>query len=183
MRHWAVWLVLLPYVLIEAGGYSPFAAGMAPLPFPPVIGSASRLMGWIAGATGRARPLTVGSLVTGLGFALLVRASCLRPAIGPALCRRYWWIACGIARRRRSVDHRRAFSVGRSPRRHRVGVSTAPSPAPADLIATALAGGVIAQSGPALVAAFHAAALIGAGLALAAGTVAFATLKGIQPRT
>jgi len=44
------------------------------------------------------------------------------------------------------------------------------------LIATALAGAVMAQSGPALISAFHSAVLIGAGLAVAAGLVAFATL-------
>ena len=45
------------------------------------------------------------------------------------------------------------------------------------LLATALAGAVIAQSGMALVSAFHDAALIGAALALASGAVAFATLQ------
>src|SRR5262249_42676480 len=45
-------LVLLPYVLIKAGDYTPFAAGMALLPFPLIIGSASRLMGRLAETIG-----------------------------------------------------------------------------------------------------------------------------------
>ena len=52
------------------------------------------------------------------------------------------------------------------------------------LIATALAGAVIAQSGPALVGAFQGAALVGAGLAVAAGLTAFATLpEKLNPGT
>jgi predicted MFS family arabinose efflux permease len=119
--------------------------------------------------------------VTGLGFALLVRvvpqASYWTGALPAILV-----IACGMAGAvaplttavLSSVDDRHAGTAS--------GFNSAIART-GGLIATALAGGVIAQSGPALVAAFHAAALIGAGLALAAGTVAFATLKGIQPRT
>ena len=66
-------LVLLPYVLIEAGGYPPLKAGMALLPFPLIIGSASPMMGRIAERTGPRWPLTVAPLVTAAGFALLVR--------------------------------------------------------------------------------------------------------------
>jgi MFS family permease len=44
------------------------------------------------------------------------------------------------------------------------------------LVATALAGAVIAQAGTALVDAFHAAAAIGACLAILAGSAAFLTL-------
>ena len=50
------------------------------------------------------------------------------------------------------------------------------------LIATALAGAVIARTGAALVAAFHVAALVGAALALASGALTFATLRGPAPR-
>jgi EmrB/QacA subfamily drug resistance transporter len=168
-------LVLLPYVLIEAGGYSPFAAGMALLPFPLVIGSASRLMGSIAAATGPRWPLTVGSLVTGVGFALLVRVApeaSYWTSVLPAIL----VIACGMAGAvaplttavLSSVDERHAGTAS--------GFNSAIART-GGLIATALAGSVIAQSGPTLVAAFQTAALIGAGLALGSGAAAFATLK------
>ncbi len=113
-------LFLLPYVLIEAGAYSPFAAGMALLPFPLVIGSASRLMGWIAETTGPRWPLTVGPLVTALGFVLLVR-------VAPHAS--YWTntlpailvMACGMAGAVAPLTTRGPFVRRRSPRRHCVG--------------------------------------------------------------
>jgi predicted MFS family arabinose efflux permease len=173
-------LVLLPYVLIEAGGYSPFAAGMALLPFPLVIGSASRLMGRIAETTGPRWPLTIGPLVTGLGFVLLVRVTpqaTYWASILPAIL----VIACGMAGAvaplttavLSSVDDRHtATASGFNSAIARTG----------GLIATALAGGVIAQSGATLVADFHTAALIGTTLAMMSSVVAFATLKGIERR-
>ena len=53
-------LVMLPYLLIVAGGYSPLHAGMALLPFPIVIGTASRLMGRTTQRIGPRWPLTIG---------------------------------------------------------------------------------------------------------------------------
>jgi EmrB/QacA subfamily drug resistance transporter len=173
-------LFQLPYVLIEAGGYSPFAAGIALLPFPLLIGSASRLMGRIAETTGPRWPLTIGPLVTGLGFVLFVRVTpqaTYWASILPAIL----VIACGMAGAvaplttavLSSVDDRHtATASGFNSAIARTG----------GLIATALAGGVIAQSGAALIANFHTAALIGATLATMSSIVAFATLKGVERR-
>jgi predicted MFS family arabinose efflux permease len=63
-------LVLLPYLLIEVGHYSPFEAGLALLPFPLIIGVGSRAIGGITMRVGPKWPLGVGPLVTGLGFTL-----------------------------------------------------------------------------------------------------------------
>jgi EmrB/QacA subfamily drug resistance transporter len=168
-------LLLLPYVLIESGGYSPLAAGMALLPFPLVIGFASRLMGRIAERTGPRWPLTVGPIVTGLGFALLVgvepEASYWESTLPAILV-----IACGMAGAVAPLTTAVLSSVDA---RH-MGTASGFNSAIArtgGLIATAAAGAVIARSGAALVTAFHTAALIGAALAVGSGVVAFATLK------
>jgi EmrB/QacA subfamily drug resistance transporter len=168
-------VVLLPYVLIEAGGYPPLKAGMALLPFPLIIGSASPMMGRIAERTGPRWPLTVGPLVTAAGFALLMRIepqASYWTSILPAIL----VIALGMAGAvaplttavLSSVDGRHTgTAAGFNSAIARIG----------GLLATALAGAVIAQSGMALVSAFHDAALIGAALAFASGAVAFATLQ------
>jgi len=172
-------MVLLPYVLMEGDGYAPFAAGMALLPFPLVIGLASRPMGQLAAGFGPRWPLTTGPIVTGVGFALLVRV-----APGES----YWThilpamlvIACGMAGAvaplttavLSSVDDRHTGTAS--------GLNSAIART-GGLIATALSGAVIAREGAALISAFHAAALVGATLAVVAGIVAFGTLGGLQP--
>ena len=61
-------LVLLPYLLIVGGGYSPTMAGLALLPFSIVIGTTSRLAGRMTARIGPRWPLTIGPIVTGIGF-------------------------------------------------------------------------------------------------------------------
>ena len=168
-------LVLLPYMLIEASGYSPLDAGLALLPFPTIIGLVSRLMGRIAERSGPRIPLTAGPLVTGVGFALLVR---VEPQAG------YWAgilpaiivIACGIA----GAVAPLATAVLSSVDNRHTGTASGFNSAIArtgGLIATALAGAVMSQNGSDLVSAFHTAALVGAGLAVTSGVAAFVTLE------
>ena len=137
-------LLLLPYVLIEGGGYSPLAAGMALLPFPLVIGFTSRLMGRTAQRAGPRWPLTVGPIVTGLGFALLVRvepgASYWQSTLPAILV-----IACGMAGAVAPLTTAVLSSVDA---RH-MGTASGFNSTIArtgGLIATALAGAVIARS-------------------------------------
>jgi MFS family permease len=136
-------------------------------------------MGWIAETTGPRWPLTIGSLVTGVGFALLVRVA---PQVGyltgtlPAILVIAFGMAGAVAPLTTAVlssvdDRHTGTASGFNSAIARTG----------GLIATALVGGVIMQSGPSLVATFHTAALIGAGLALAAGATTFATLKDTKP--
>ena len=66
-------LVLLPYALIQAGGYTPLQAGTALLPFPIVIGLGSRLMGQLTARVGPRWPLSIGPAVTAIGLLLLIR--------------------------------------------------------------------------------------------------------------
>lgn len=168
-------LVLLPYVLITSGGYSPFQSGIALLPLPLILASASRLMGAFAQRGGPRYPLTFGPLVAGVGFALLVRVE----SDGS-----YWAtvlpgivvIALGLAGAvaplttavLASVDDRHAGTAS--------GFNSAIART-GGLIVTALCGAVIGQTGAALIPAFRVAAAVGAALAAASGLVVFVALR------
>ena len=65
--------VLLPYVLIEAGGYKATQAGAALLPLPVVIALASPAAGALAGKIGPRWPLVIGPLIVAAGFLLTLR--------------------------------------------------------------------------------------------------------------
>jgi EmrB/QacA subfamily drug resistance transporter len=92
-------IVLLPFVLIRANGYSPVQAGAAMLPIPVLIGLGSRIMGKIAARSGSRLPLGIGALIVAAGLTLYVRvgagggsyaADVLPPtlvvAVGMAIC-------------------------------------------------------------------------------------------------
>ena len=167
-------ILLLPYILIVGGGYSPLRAGGALLPFSILIGGGSRLMGRVAERVGPRWPLTLGPVLCGAGFALLVR---LEPQAS------YWTsvlpgmalIALGMAGAVAPLTTAVLSAVDDAHAGTASGFNSAIART-GGLIATALAGAVMAQTGRALVTAFHGAALIGAGLAVAAGLTAFVTL-------
>jgi predicted MFS family arabinose efflux permease len=173
-------LVLLPYLLIVGGGYSPTQAGLALLPFSIVIGTASRLAGRLAEKIGPRWPLTIGPIVTGAGFALLVRAdphASYWTSILPGMA----VIALGMAGAVAPLTTAVLSSVDG---RH-TGTASGFNSAIArtgSLIATALAGAVLAEGGENLLGAFRAAALVGAALAIASGAAAYGTLGGRQSR-
>jgi len=175
-------ILLLPYVLIVGGGYSPLRAGAALLPFSILIGGGSRLMGRVAETIGPRWPLTIGPIVCGAGFALLVQAdphASFWTSILPGMC----VLALGMAGAVAPLTTAVLSSVDDTHAGTASGFNSAIART-GGLIATALAGAVIAQSGPALVGAFHGAALVGAGLAVAAGLTAFATLpEKLNPGT
>jgi EmrB/QacA subfamily drug resistance transporter len=164
-------LVLIPYVLIQAAGYSGARAGAALVPFALVLALASPLIGAAAGRIGPRTPLTIGPLVVAGGFLLILR-------IGPQA--EYWRsvfpailvIAIGMAGAvaplttavLASVDSRHAGSAS--------GLNSAVART-AGMVATALLGGVLGVAGTALVSAFHAAAVICALASVAAAASAF----------
>ena len=169
-------LVLLPYLLIVGGGYGPAQAGLALLPFSIVIGTVSRLAGRLTERIGPRWPLTLGPIVTGLGFLIMTRTD---PASG------YWTgvlpgiavVALGMGAAVAPLTTAVLSSVDD---RH-TGTASGFNSAIArtgGLVATALAGAVIAVGGAGLTDAFHVATLVAAVLTVAAGGVAFATLPG-----
>jgi EmrB/QacA subfamily drug resistance transporter len=66
-------MLLIPYVLIEAGGYSPIEAGLSLLPLSILLGLGSPLMGKLAVRLGPKIPLTIGPIIVGAGLMLATR--------------------------------------------------------------------------------------------------------------
>jgi EmrB/QacA subfamily drug resistance transporter len=169
-------LVLVPYVLIQAGGYSGAEAGAALLPFAAVLALASPLMGGLAGKLGARAPLSIGPLVVAGGFLLMLR-------VGPQSD--YWTtvfpaillIAIGMAG---SVAPLTAAVLGSVDSRH-AGSASGLNSAIArtgGMVATALLGGVLGAAGPALIGGFHAAAIVCALASVAASASAFFFIAG-----
>lgn len=171
-------LVIIPYALIEARGYSAMAAGAALLPLPIVIALTSSTMGKLAGKLGPRLPLTVGPVVAALGCALAVRLE--QPGsywttVFPGLL----MVSIGMA----GAVAPLTTAVLSSIEPEHSGVASGFNSAIArtgGLIATALLGGLLAARGSELMASFQAAALSAAGVALAAGACAFVWV-GRQP--
>lgn len=167
-------ILLMPYLLIVGGGWKPMQAGFALLPFSIVLGLASRITGRLTGRIGSRWPLTIGPIITGAGFALMVRAdphASYWTSLFPAVL----VIALGMAGAVAPLTTAVLSSVDG---RH-TGTASGFNSAVArtgGLIATALSGAVIATSGAGLISAFHWSALVGAALAVASGVTAFATL-------
>lgn len=169
-------LVLLPYVLIRAGGYSALDAGFALLPFPLVMGLSSRLMGRLTERVGPRWPLTLGPATTALGLALMT-------LVAPGAS--YWSsvlpamlvVALGMASTAAPLTTAVLASVDGHHAGTASGFNSAVSRA-GGLVATAAAGGVIASAGDALVHSFHVAAIAGAALTAVAAIIALFTLDG-----
>ena len=171
-------LLLLPYVLIRAGGYSAFGAGAALLPLPLVIGAGSRAMGRVAATIGPRLPLTVGPLVVAGGFVLATRigGGSYWTQVFPALL----VISLGMAG---AVAPLTTAVLGSVDAQH-TGTASGFNSAVArsgGMIATALLGAALAATGSALVAAFATAAWVAAAVSAAAGIAAL-TLVAPQPK-
>jgi MFS family permease len=168
--------LLVPYVLIEVGGYSATSAGAALVPLPLVLSALSPLMGGIAGRIGPRLPLAIGPLVVAAGFLLTLR-------IGAAA--NYWTevlpailvIALGMC----GAVAPLTTAVLNSVDAHHTGSASGFNSATArtgGLVATALVGLVLAGRGDGLIVAFHAAMLAGVALCIAASLSAFALIDG-----
>jgi EmrB/QacA subfamily drug resistance transporter len=163
-------LLLVPYILIEALGYSAKQAGAALLPFPIILALGSPLMGRLAGSIGARLPLSIGALIVAGGFLLALRigdgayATTVLPAI--------LTIAIGMA----GVASPLTTAVLSSVDASHTGVASGFNSAVArggGLIATALLGLVLTAEGKALLAPFHMAMAVCAASAAAAAVCAF----------
>ncbi|MEZ0243209.1 MAG: MFS transporter [Sphingomonas sp.] len=173
-------LLLLPYVLIQAGGYTALQAGIALLPMPLGMGIASRIMGPLTVRIGPRIPLSIGPLIVAggfIGFLMVAEDAPYWTSVFPGML----LIALGMS----CVAAPLTTAVLASVDEKHTGTASGFNSAIArtgGLIATAIAGAVIAAAGAALIGAFHFAAIVGAVLAAISGVVAWLTLGAINPR-
>ena len=171
-------MLLIPYVLITSGGYSPVAAGLAMLPLPILMTAASPMIGGLAAKIGPRIPLTVGPLIVGFGMVLSLL---MAPDAG------YWTsafptilvMALGMTI---AVAPLTSSILGSVEEQH-VAMASGFNSAVArtgGLIATALLGAVLASKGQALFDGFHLAMLVSALVAAAAGVVGLTMLGGVR---
>jgi len=159
-------LVLVPYFLIEADGYSAVGAAGALVPLPITLALTSPLAGGLAGRVGARALLASGSLVVAAGFALAVRievGSSYWTHMLPAILVMSLGMAAAVAPLTTAVlssvstDHTGVASGFNSTVARAGG-----------LLATALLGSVFAAHGSSLVMEFHRAMIACAVVCLAA---------------
>jgi EmrB/QacA subfamily drug resistance transporter len=171
-------MLLIPYVLITSGGYSPVKAGLAMLPLPILMTSLSPTMGGLAARTGARIPLTAGPLIVAVGMALAPLAtpnSSYWTGVFPMILVMAVGMTIAVAPLTASVlgsveEQHVAMASGFNSAVARTG----------GLIATALLGSVIASTGAALFAGFHIAMFVSAAVAALAALVALTMLGGVR---
>jgi predicted MFS family arabinose efflux permease len=174
--------VLVPYVLIQAGGYTATQAGAALLPLPLVIAVASPAAGALAAKVGSRWMLITGLVIVAAGFLLAVRIESDTSywlGVFPAMI----VIALGMAGAVAPLTTAVLMSVDGSHTGAASGLNSAVART-GGLIATALIGPVIASSGPGLLSAFGVAAAMGAvicSLAAASAATLIAPADKVQP--
>ena len=171
-------MLLIPYVLITSGGYSPVEAGLALLPLPVLMTSASPRMGRLAARIGPRLPLTIGPVIVGAGLLLAwlmhEHASYWTGAF-PAILVMALGMTIAVAPLTASV-------LGSVEEKH-VAMASGFNSAVArtgGLIATALLGAVLAQSGTRLFDGFHIAMTVSAIVAALSSVVALTMLGGVR---
>jgi EmrB/QacA subfamily drug resistance transporter len=174
-------LVLLPYVLIEAAGYSATLAGAALLPMPLVLAVASPAMGALAARIGPRLLLTIGPLIVAAGVLSMIRigpdGSYLTTVLPAMLL-----ISAGMS----AVAAPLTTAVLSSVDTRHAGAASGLNSALArtgGLVATALLGGVLASRGPELLGDFRLAAMIGAAVTVAGAACAALFLRDLRPPT
>jgi len=173
-------MLLIPYVLITSGGYSPIQAGLAMLPLPILMTSASPTMGSLAARIGPRIPLTIGPLVVALGMVVSRLMGPNAPywtGTFPTILVMALGMTIAVAPLTSSVlgsveEQHVAMASGFNSAVARLG----------GLIATALLGSVLGQQGTALFGSFHGAMFASAAVAAAAGIVALTMLGGVKMR-
>ena len=174
-------LLLIPYVLIEAGGYSPIEAGLSLLPLSIMLGLGSPLMGQIAVRMGPRIPLTVGPIMVGLGLFVATRI---------ASDQSYWThvfpgivvMSIGMTLAVAPLTSTVLAAVGK----HQTGLASGFNSAVArlgGLIAVALLGAVLQGHGEQMLAPFASALMIMGVIAALAGAASWFGLSGSWRRS
>jgi EmrB/QacA subfamily drug resistance transporter len=174
-------MLLIPFTLIEAGGYSPIEAGMSLLPLSILLGAASPTMGKLAERIGPKLPLTFGPIIVGAGLLLATRIASdqsywthafpaiLVMSIGMALA-----VAPLTSTVLEAVDrHQTGMASGLNSALSRLG----------SLIVVALLGAVLVAKGDALLKPFASAMAVMGVVAALGGVAAFFGLAGDWRRT
>jgi len=171
-------MLLIPYVLISSGGYSPFEAGLALLPLPVLMTAASPRMGSLAARIGPKLPLTIGPLVVAAGLALcwlIAPDTSYWTGAFPAILVMALGMTIAVAPLTASVlgsveERHVAMASGFNSAVARVG----------GLIATALLGAVLAAEGAELFGGFHIAMTVSAIVSALSSAVALTMLGGVK---
>jgi EmrB/QacA subfamily drug resistance transporter len=171
-------MLLIPFVLITGGGYSPVQAGLALLPLPILMTAASPAMGALAMRIGPRIPLTVGPLIVGAGMVLtrLIGADGgYWTAVFPAILVLALGMTIAVAPLTSSVlgsveEQHVAMASGFNSAVARLG----------GLIATALLGSVLGRNGAEIYPPFHGAMFASAAVAAASAIVALTMLGGMK---
>ena len=168
-------LVLLPYLLIKAAGYSATAAGAALLPLPLILTVTSPFAGALASRIGPRLPLALGPLVVAFGFLMALRIDAaanywtgvlpMIVVIGLGMSAAVAPLTTAVLT---SVDSRHTGSAS--------GLNSAVART-GGLLATASLGFVLAAEGAHLVSSFHIAMVLGAAACASAALCAFALLR------
>ena len=168
-------MLLVPYVLIEAGGYSPVEAGLALLPLPILLTIGSPIMGQLAERTGPHVPLTIGPIAAAGGMLLAIRIqseASYWTTVLPAMTVMALGMAIAVAPLTSAVlgsveEKHVAMASGFNSAVARIG----------GLVATALLGVVLSKEGEHLMPGFHGAMIASAMVAAAASAVAWFSLR------
>ena len=171
--------VLIPYLLLEAAGYSATAAGAALLPLPLVLSLTSPLMGSLAVRVGSRAPLLLGTLGVAAGFLLALSIgpqAAYFSEVLPALLIMSLGMSGAVAPLTTAI-------LSSVPPAH-TGVASGSNSAVArtgGLLATALLGRVLAAHGLPLVRAFHWAMLTCAAACVLAAVSGYLLLRRTPP--
>jgi hypothetical protein len=173
-------LLLVPYVLIVARGYSATMAGAALLPLPLVIALTSSQMGKLAVRTGASAPLSIGAIIVAVGCILATRVG-IEGSYWATTFPAVLTISLGMG----AAVAPLTTAVLTSVETKRSGVAAGLNSAVArtgGLIATAVASVVLGAHGTTLVSAYQTACLVGAGAALISGLCAFLWVRAPATR-
>lgn len=169
-------MLLIPYVLIEAGGYSPIEAGLSLLPLSILLGLASPMMGKLAVRIGPKIPLTLGPIIVGTGLILATRIAADQAYwtnAFPAILVMSIGMTLAVAPLTSTVlsavdEHQTGMASGFNSAVARLG----------GLIVVALLGSVLAGTGDALLAPFAKALIVMGIIAALGGLCALFGLRG-----